>query len=95
MTPAELLRFPLDVWSANLRVVGAYIGSYYGWAVLAFVAFFLWVSIRKGRFPELALAAMCVTSALVFASCFGISTSICLTPPSSLSCSRCWREPSF
>ena len=63
MTPSELFRFPLKVWSANLHLVGAYIGAYYSWLVAVFVGVFLWFGWRRKNLPELTLAAICLTSA--------------------------------
>lgn len=60
---AEVLRFPIEIWRANLGVVGDYIGSYYTWAITLFFAGFSWFAFRKKNFPELTLAGMCLAGA--------------------------------
>ncbi len=64
MSPRELFQFPTEVWSANLRLVGDYIGSYYSWLVPVFVGVFLWFAFRRKSLPDLALASMCLAGAI-------------------------------
>ena len=64
MSPRELLELPIQVWSANLRLVGDYIGSYYSWLAPVFVGVFLWFGFRRKSLPDLALASMCLAGAI-------------------------------
>lgn len=58
MTVPELLRLPFDVWMANARLVGNYVGAYYSWAVpLLLVPLFLSL-LRRRPGAEFALFAM-------------------------------------
>lgn len=63
MAPREILRFPLSIWAANLRLVSAYIGAYFSWLVPLLVGAFLALAIRRRSLPELTLAAMCLAGA--------------------------------
>jgi intracellular septation protein A len=63
MPASELLRFPIEVWRANLANVADYIGSYYTWLVAVFFSSFTWFAFRRKDFSELALAAMCLAGA--------------------------------
>lgn len=60
---AEVFRFPIEIWRANLGVVADYISSYYTWAVALFFGGFSWIAFRKKNFPELTLAGMCLGGA--------------------------------
>ena len=64
MSPRELLELPIQVWSANLRLVGDYIGSYYSWLAPVFVGVFLWFGFRRKSLPDLALASMCLAGGI-------------------------------
>ncbi len=63
MSAGELLKFPTAVWGANLRLVADYVGAYYSWLVPVFFGVFLWLAWRRKNLPEIALAAICLTSA--------------------------------
>jgi hypothetical protein len=60
MSPRELFHFPIQEWSANLRVVAEYVGSYYSWTVPLFFCVFTGFAFRRRNLPELALAIMCL-----------------------------------
>ncbi len=55
---SELVRLPFAAWSANLRVVGDFIGTYYTWGVPLFLCPTVWIALRKRRQAELVLLAM-------------------------------------
>ena len=64
LSAGEVFRLPIDIWRANLGVVADYIGSYYTWAVALFFIGFGWNALRRGNFPALALAGMCLAGAM-------------------------------
>lgn len=63
MQPSEVLRFPVEIWRANLANVADYIASYYTWVVALFFCWFTWLAFRRKNFPELTLAGMCLAGA--------------------------------
>ena len=63
MTGKDLMRFPVDIWLANLKVVRDFIGAYYSWAVPILFGAFLFYACWKRCFSELALAFMVLAAA--------------------------------
>ncbi len=64
----ELATFPVRAWNANLLRVRDYVDAYYSWIAPLFCGAFLWLAIRKKSARDFALAAMCLTGAIV--TCF-------------------------
>lgn len=60
MSVPEIVRLPINIWYANLRVVEEYIDAYYSWSVGVFFCVFLWFAFRDKDLAGLSLALMCV-----------------------------------